>query len=229
MAKSTKHIAVMMAAAVLMLAQCELARAAVIANWGFELVTPPTVEVTAGQASQGPFAPDEGSGAASGVHAAPARWSTPNGNGSPTSWNSTVWAAGDYYQFEVSTAGLEDITIAWDQTRSSNGPATWDLQYATSTAGPFTTFVDDYVVPQATWDATLANSTTKFFADLGAISSLDDGTAVFRLVAQTAGVNTGGQSRVDNIIVSGTPVPEPTTVLGLVFVSLTRRRLRRRA
>jgi hypothetical protein len=207
------------AAAALVVGTSGFAGAAVIANWGFETVTPPATPDTA---AQGPFNPDAGAGGASGVHvSALTDWTTPSGNGSATGWNSNTWAAGDYYRFEVSTAGFEDINVAWDQTRSSNGPATWDLQYATSTAGPFTTFVDDYTVPiAATW--------TSQSADLSSITSIDNGTVVFRLVAQTAGVNAGGQSRVDNIIISGTAIPEPATCLvGAFMLPLLLRRRRR--
>jgi hypothetical protein len=210
---SMKHVAA--AAAALMMGTSGYAGAAVIANWGFEIVTPaPATDV----ASQGPFNPDVGAGSASGVHAsALTDWTTPSGNGGGVAWNSNNWGIGDYYQFQVSTVGFEDVKISWDQTRSSTGPTPFDLQYATTTAGPFTTFVDDYAVPvTTTWTSQLA--------DLSAITSIDNGSVVFRLVAQAS----GNQSRVDNIIITASAIPEPAAcLLGALAIPLLLHRRRR--
>src|SRR5688572_14525417 len=140
------------------------AHGAVIANWTIETAPPADLANSA----VGPtVAADSGAGALNGVHAsALTDWSTPVGNGSFNSYSSNEWAIGDYYQVQVSTTGLDDIWIQWDQTRSSTGPATWDLQYSTDGA-TFTTFLDNYSVPSISWSSGTADvtGTTSFVAD----------------------------------------------------------------
>ncbi|HEY2154598.1 MAG TPA: hypothetical protein VGH33_03145, partial [Isosphaeraceae bacterium] len=68
---------------VLLLSIASTARADVIADWTFETTLPTTA---------GPFAPEVGSGAASGQHASASTYSTPVGNGSAHSFSSTAWA-----------------------------------------------------------------------------------------------------------------------------------------
>src|SRR5690242_3123267 len=77
-------------------------RAATIATWTFETTAPATA---------GPFAPEVGAGAATGFHAGATTYSSPAGNGSAKSFSSNTWAVGDYYQFQVSTLGQQDIAV----------------------------------------------------------------------------------------------------------------------
>ena len=183
--------------------------AATIARWTFESTVP---------SSAGPHSPEEGTGTATGVHAdATTTYSNPNGNGSPESWNANRWAVGDYYQFQISTLGKSDIIFSWDQTRSSAGPGAanmtspnFRLQY--STDGATFTNVVDYLVPIVTWDSAVTNGATQFSQNLSSITALNNQAAVyFRLTDILAPQNTGGQSRVDNILVTG--VPEPGSLL----------------
>lgn len=199
-----KHLA----AAVVLAGMAGAARGAVIANWTFEVSDPPS---TTGP-TNGPHAPEAGAGSATGFHADPAGgWSSPSGNGSNNSWNGNTWTAGDYFQFQVSTVGLQDVVLAWDQTRSSSGPPTWDLQYATNVSGPFTTFTDNYTVPVVTWNTSTPGGTS-FSADLSGVTSVDDAPVViFRILADSSPTFASGSSRLDNVLVSGTPIPEPAT------------------
>jgi hypothetical protein len=211
-------------AAVVVAGATRASHADAIASWGFES---PTLTALADSATFGPHNPDSGAGSFTGVHASAATdWTLPSGNGSATSVNSNTWAAGDYLEFSVSTIGLENITISWDQTRSSNGPNSFDLQFATSTSGPFTTLGthDNYAVDS------ISPVWTSYSADLSSITSLDNGSAVFRLVAQVAGVNTGGSNRIDNVVISGAALPEPTGLAAcgsLALLLLTRHRHQR--
>jgi hypothetical protein len=186
-------------------------QAATIANWTFESSIPTTA---------GPIAPEVGSGTGTSVHTVPNSFSNPSGNGSAESWNSDSWAVGDYYQFQVSTAGLSNVGFSWDQTRSSAGPGqpaptSPNFRLQVSTDGSTFTNVVDYLVPALTWNSTTATAASQFSQDLSSFTQLDNqSTVYFRLTAIQAAQNSGGQSRVDNILV--TAVPEPTAGLLLI-------------
>lgn len=188
------------------------AEAGIIALWTFETSVPTTA---------GPIAPEVGAGVGTSVHAnTSGSHSNPNGNGSPESWNSNTWSIGDYYQFHVSTLGESGITFAWDQTRSSAGPGqpnpnapNFRLQYSTDGVN-FTDHLD-YLVPVISWDSSVANVSSKYSQDLSAITALNNQADVyFRLTAIQAAQNTGGQSRVDNVLVRS--IPEPATLVLLL-------------
>jgi hypothetical protein len=192
------------------------APAATIALWTFETNPPSTA---------GPIAADEGTGSGTAVHVTPNSFSNPSGNGSAESWNSDSWAVGDYYQFQVTTLGKTDIVFSWDQTRSSSGPGNatpsdpnFRLQY--STDGANFTDVVDYLVPVITWNNTTSNPASMYSQNLSSVATLNNQANVyFRLTAILPPLNSGGQSRVDNILV--TAIPEPCgsilAMLAIVF------------
>ena len=201
------------------------ARAGTIAQWTFESSIPTT---------SGPISPEVGSGTGTSVHAIPNSFSNPSGNGSAESWNSDSWAIGDYYQFQVSTAGLSNIGFAWDQTRSSAGPgqpspSTNNFRLQFSTDGSSFTDVVDYLVQALTWNNTTPVTASQFSQSLSTYPQLDNqSTVYFRLTAIQAAQNSGGQSRVDNIIVTGAEIPEPATWLLLATACCIAARSRRR-
>ena len=120
------------------------ASAAIIAQWTYEVNTPADLTNSA----VGPTVlADIGTGTQTALHAsANSDWTTPVGNGSANSYSVNEWAVGDYFQFEVSTLGLNTVTLAWDQTSSSTGPGVFDLEYRVGNSGAFTVFLNDYVV-----------------------------------------------------------------------------------
>ena len=87
----------------------------------------------------------------SGYHAVAATtWSSPAGNGSTYSLSSNNWTTGDYYQVSLSTTGYADpITISFDQTRSSTGPATFAVLMSVDGGANFSTVLASYAVVQA--------------------------------------------------------------------------------
>ncbi len=204
------------------------AQAVVIANWTFETSIPLTA---------GPFAPEVGAGSALGVHAGAATYSSPAGNGSSHSFSSNTWAIGDYYQFSVSTLGLSNISLTFDQTSSNTGPRDFGVFYSTNGVS-FTQFGADYQVlpnaaPNPTWNATTSSPIYTFNYDLSSVTSLNNvSTVTFRLQNTTTVAANGttvaatGTDRVDNVIVQTQAVPEPASmaVLGLGVVALIRRR-----
>jgi hypothetical protein len=218
------------ACAVLIGASATAARAATLASWTFETSVPATA---------GPHAAEVGAGAASGFHATSTVYSNPVGNGSAESFSSNGWGVGDYYQFQISTTGFQDIQISWDQTSSSTGPRDFALQYSTN-GTTFTNFGSDYVVlanasPNPVWNSTTSSpiySTSQDLSSIGAIENV--ATVYFRLTnTSTVAVNGStvagtGTNRVDNVTISGIAVPEPSSMvlagLGMLGAVLALRR-----
>ena len=185
-----------------------VACASILARWTFETSIPTTA---------GPHTAEGGINAATssalGSHAAATTYSNPAGNGSVESFSSNNWSIGDYYQFQTSTVGFENIVLTWDQTRSSTGPSGFDLLYSVDGTN-FVSFFS-YVVPAVGWSALAADGTgtTSFSSDLSAIAALDNTVDVyFRLSATSAPSSAAGTNRVDNFTI-GTAVPEASTFL----------------
>ncbi|MBW7904349.1 MAG: PEP-CTERM sorting domain-containing protein [Phycisphaerae bacterium] len=188
-----------------------------ITQWTFEVSVPTTA---------GPHAAEIGSGEALGFHSDPNTvYSNPVGNGSLESFSSNTWNAGDYYQFKTSTLGYENITFQFDQTRSSTGPGVFDVEWSTD-GTTWSTLVDDYSVGVVTWSSITYNPASTF-GPHAAPAALDDQPVVyFRLTAQVAGSGAAGTNRVDDVIVGGSVIPEPASLILLALggISLLRRR-----
>jgi hypothetical protein len=183
------------------------AQAVVLAKWTFETSVPTTA---------GPHAAEVGTGSALGFHSNGATvWSNPVGNGSAESFSANTWTSGDYFQFQTSTVGFEDITLYWEQTRSSTGPASFSLQWSTD-GTTFVNAVASYSVGSITWSSVSYTGGSSNFVSLSSIGALDnDASVYFRLVSLVTPA-TAGTSRVDDFTISATalvtPVPEVTTV-----------------
>jgi hypothetical protein len=199
------------------------AQGATIAGWTFETV--PSGSTTA--ASVGPIAAEVGTGSAFGVHAlATSVFTTPAGNGSVQSLNSSGWTGGnsDFYEFRTSSTGFTDLIVNFDQTRSGTGPNSFDFQYSTN-GTTFTSF-STYTLAGtgfSTGTAITGTAGVNFAFDLSAIDSLENlSTVYFRLRNNNlnssggAVTATAGTSRVDNFFIQGTAgggtVPEPTSM-----------------
>jgi hypothetical protein len=187
-------------------------RANTIAQWTFETSQPATA---------GPFAAEVGTGNASSVHSGTTTYSSPAGNGSAHSFSSNDWLAGDYYQFTTNTLGESGITLSWDQTSSSTGPAQFILQYGTDGTN-FTDFSsgslsDPYTVSTSVgWSSGSSTSLTHYSADLSSISGLNNqATVFFRLVNKVDASDARGTDRVDNFTINGVAAaPLPPAVYG---------------
>ncbi|MFM9997245.1 MAG: hypothetical protein ACKVU4_15760 [Phycisphaerales bacterium] len=204
------------------------AHADVLAGWTFETSIPATA---------GPHAAELGvfSGAASpasGFHADPGVvYSNPAGNGSPESFSSNFWTIGDSYRFSSSTLGYNTITFAFDQTRSSTGPATFDVEWSLDGVN-FSTLLNDYTVlnnaaPPGAWNATTAFPEYHFGPLALPAGAADQALIVFRLGNQVAPGGTGGTNRVDNVMVEGTLIPTPGVAAVLAIAGLAGLRRRR--
>ena len=211
------------------------ANAALVAGWSM-----PTAVAAATTGSNYTYgAADQGAQTAgsslTGYHAAAATtWSSPAGNGSTYSLSSNTWGVGDYYQVAVDTRGYGDISISWDQTRSSTGPSVFDLKMSVDGGANFTTVNAGYSVVQAggagtgtgSWNTTTSQTgfTTTTIAGSAAA---EKASVIFRFV-NTSTVAVGGTNRIDNIFVTGNAVPVPApgalALLGVAGLIGARRR-----
>ena len=209
------------------------ARADTIADWTFETSQP---------SKSGSFAPEVGSGAASGSHASGSSvYSSPSGNGSAHSFSSNYWSSGDYYQFQVATTSLSGLSLTWDQISSSTGPKDFELEYSTNGTS-FTNFQSYSVLSNGgstTWSSTTPITASSYSFNLASVAALNNQASVYlRLVdldTVSAGggtVGTAGTDRVDNFAVMATaaPVPLPAGIWllgsGIAAMGVVRRRRR---
>lgn len=165
------------------------------------------------------------------VHAlAAATYTSPAGNGSQFSFSSNNWSPNDYYQISFSAAGITDaMTLAWDQARSSTGPALFKV--AMSVNGG--TFVDltTYTVLQSggggapgTWSSATYNPIYTNTLSLGTAAS-GAASVVIRFVNVEAAVSAAtGSNRIDSVFVTAIPAPGAVALLGVAGLVARRRR-----
>jgi hypothetical protein len=211
------------------LSAAHLAKADTLADWTFETSVPTTA---------GPFSPEIGSGSATAVGLGTI--SSPAGNGSTHSFSANTWNVGtSYYQFQVSTLGYNNLSLSYDQASSNTGPGLFNLEYTTDGVN-FFTITSGYSVlanasPNPVWNGTTSSGLYSFSYNLSSIAGLNNESVVDFLIvdAGTTSANggtvaSGGTDRVDNVIVTASPVPEPSTLalcgLGAVGGLLSLRR-----
>jgi hypothetical protein len=212
-----------------------LAGADVVAGWtiptAFPTNPPPTgTFYTVGAANEG--ANTVGSELSSTHAAAAATYTSPAGNGSQYSFSSNNWGIGDYYEARLSTAGYTDITISWDQARSSTGPSSFSLLMSIDGGATFTTLLETYAVLQSggggspgTWSSTSARNLL-YNTVASATLAGDRELVIFRFVSLVAGASTGS-NRIDNVFIEGTVIPAPGALALLGLAGLASRRRRR--
>lgn len=158
-------------------------------------------------------------------------YTSPAGNGSQFSFSANNWQIGDYFEARVSAAGYENLVLSWDQTRSSTGPNSFDLQMSIDDA-PFVTLLDNYSVSQSggsgspgTW--TSGGSRIALYTTTVTIPTAAFGQSnlVFRFVSQVTAAS-NGSGRIDNVSLEGTLIPAPgaLALVGLGGLVATRRR-----
>ena len=160
----------------------------------------------------------------SGTHSSASTvWSSPAGNGSTYALSSNAWNVGDYYQISLATTGYSSVSVAWEQTRSSTGPAGFEAVLSVDGGSTFSS-LGSYTVNQVSWNATVPVTTSSF----GSLASAADNQAsvIIRFKVVTAGTSTTtGTNRIDNIVVSGLiPAPGAVALIGLAGLVSRRRR-----
>jgi hypothetical protein len=199
----------------------QLLRADTIAKWTFETSKPGAFKSAGNWFTN--ITAEVGVGTASALHGSSTIYSSTPGNGSFASFGATNgWSVGDFYQFVVNTVGFNNISISFDQTGTATGPSIFFLEYSND-GNTFTKFGSDYTLKLGNWNSSTANITNSFNFDLSSISSIiNQSTVYFRIVddstvAINGGVVSGYQDdRVDNVLISAQPVPEPASMALLV-------------
>ena len=207
------------------------ASAAVIASWSMPTAVPAATTGTSynyGAANSGELT--SGTMLSSAHAVAATTYSSPTGNGSTYSLSSNNWTIGDYYQVSVSTIGYSGVSISWDQTRSSTGPATFDAEMSVDGGANWTTILAGYSVVQAggagtnttSWNSTTSQAAFTLTAVAGAAAD-EQANVLFRL-RSTVTTAAAGTNRIDNFIVSTVPAPGAIALLGLAGLIGRRRR-----
>ena len=208
------------------IATASAASADVIAGWSIPTAVTATTAATYSYGAANLGAQVSGS-MLSGTHSsASTAWSSPAGNGSTYALSSNGWNVGDYYQISLATTGYSAVSVAWDQTRSSTGPAGFEAVLSVDGGTTFSS-LGSYTVNQVSWSATVPVTTSSF----GSLASAADNQAsvIIRFKVVTAGTSTTtGTNRIDNISVNGTVVPVPTpgaiALIGVAGLVARRRR-----
>lgn len=171
----------------------------------------------------------------------PTSYTSPAGNGSAYSFSSNVWKAGDYYQVAFSTTGYTNSSFSWDMTRSSTGPATWEIIMSLDGGSSWSTLIASYapIVAGSTgsnttnWSSATNQAAFTTSVSLGALAS-NASSVTIRIRALVDSVNStgafqaGGTARIDNILVNGDLIPAPGAIALLAVAGLTGGARRRR-
>ncbi len=136
------------------IATASAASADVIAGWSMPTAVTATTAATYSYGAANLGALVSGS-MLSGTHSsALTAWSSPAGNGSTYALSSNAWNVGDYYQISLATTGYRAVSVAWDQTRSSTGPAGFEAVLSVDGGSTFSS-LGLYTVYQVSWSATV--------------------------------------------------------------------------
>jgi MYXO-CTERM domain-containing protein len=207
------------------IATASAASADVIAGWSIPTAVTATTAATYSYGAANLGALVSGS-MLSGTHSsASTAWSSPAGNGSTYALSSNGWNVGDYYQISLATTGYSGVSVAWEQTRSSTGPAGFEAVLSVDGGSTFSS-LGSYTVNAVTWSASAPVTTSSF----GSVASAADNQAsvIIRFKVVTAGTSTTtGTNRIDNIVVSGTAIPAPGAIALLGVAGLVGARRRR--
>lgn len=212
----------------LSICSANVGRCAIVSNWTFETSAPTT---------GGPHMAEAGAMAATSFASSNSggTFSNPAGNGSPESFSSNGWDAGEYYQFTTNTLGFQGVTISYAQAASNTGPGNFQFQYS-SDGVSYTDFGSVYAGPTADFNGGVSNPANVLSVDLSAISALDNKAlvgfriAVFGTTSENGGtIASTGTFRVDDFVVNASAVPEPTALglLALLGLPLAMGRMRK--
>ncbi|MBU6208742.1 MAG: hypothetical protein KGR22_02405 [Planctomycetes bacterium] len=160
---------------------------------------------------------------------AAATYTSPAGNGSQYAFSSNNWSIGDYYEARVSTSNYANISVSWDQARSSTGPASFELIFSVDggqswiNAATYTVLQSGGGGAPGTWSSTTYNA---IYTNNQALAGADNASElIIRFRSLATGAATGS-NRIDNVVISGDLVPAPGAVALLAVAGLASRRRR---
>lgn len=211
-------------------------QAAVITQWNFNSTSPD------GTSTTGSTDPSTGVGVASLIGGTTSTFASGVGGSDPAASDNTAWNTAGYpaqgassgtagVQFLVSTVGMQDITVSFDQRHSSTASGWTTLQYTTD--GATWTNSDSYQVSDTSFHnlnfvnlsgVPSVNNNSKF--GIRIVTVFAPGSSEYAPSTSTATYGVNGTIRYDMVTISGNQaVPEPATmtVLGLGALALVRR------
>jgi len=203
----------------------------VVAGWTFTTAVPPSTtgnEYVYGIADQGANA--TGSSIRGYHQTAATTWSSPAGNGSQFSFSANNWQQGDYFEARLSTLGFQDISISFDQTRSSTGPSAFLLFMSVDGGSNWTTLLSysalqNGLAPNASWSAG-GTRQSAYTISSSAAAAANKADVIFRMTCDVTPSSTSGTNRIDNVFIEGTAIPAPGAVALLGLAGLAGRRRR---
>lgn len=148
----------------------------------------------------------------------------------PRALSANNWSVNDYWQFSLTTVGFQNLTVSFGQLGSATGPANYQFQYSTDG----TTFTNFGTAITLTSSSTFKTSTF----DLSSVTDVNNAlSVVFRVVDTSTTaigggtVGTTGSGRIDNFLLTGIPIPEPSVymLLGLGLLICGQRFLGRKS
>lgn len=186
------------AAAIVLLTTCSATAGTVITQWNFNTVNvPPATNLGTTVASTGIGTINRVGGLQVAGSGEFANANNNLGSSDPTASDDSSWTLSNFHlqgagnksrgiQFVVSTLGMENISVSWDQRNSATAVNTAVLQYLDTSSNTFVE-VASYVSNNANW----FNGRTYDFSSLPVLNN--NTTATFRILAAFAAGTTPGQ------------------------------------
>jgi len=160
---------------------------------------------------------------------AAATYTSPAGNGSTYAFSSNNWSAGDYYEARVSTSNYANISVSWDQARSSTGPSSFELIFSIDggqswiNAATYTVLQSGGGGAPGTWSSTAYNA---LYSSSQALAGAENASLLIVRFRSLVTATSSGSNRIDNVVISGDLVPAPGAVALLAVAGLVSRRRR---
>ena len=122
---------------------------------------------------------------------------------------------GNSFTIVADLTGFQDISVSWANRGTSTGFDSRVVEVSTN-GTDFNQIFSDTGTLTSTWDVESAS----------AGSALDDAATAFIRFTLDGATSTGGNIRIDNIVLEGTAIPEPTSLalIGLGGLLIARRR-----
>ena len=116
-----------------------------------------------------------------------------------------AWASGvndgQYWLVDIDLSGYRDLSIRWDYRSTSSGPSSADLEYKTG----------DVWHPAGTVLFSRDSEFHEYSEDLSACFPMNNCSSVQIRLSNFGGGSGSGTIRMDNLLITGSVIPEPAT------------------